>query len=117
MAYLTPEEILELSEPIEQIYSDTVDALLVNMAKHFNSGYSLSTQQWEIRKLAELGQLNKESIQIIAQLTGQNPILVQAALENAVYAATGDIEPELNPRIWIRLRPLTLSQAGASPRP
>lgn len=95
MAYLTPEEILELSEPIEQIYSDTVDALLVNMAKHFNSGYSLSTQQWEIRKLAELGQLNKESIQIIAQLTGQNPILVQAALENAVYAATGDIEPEL----------------------
>lgn len=95
MAKLTPEEILRLSEPIEKVYSDTVDALLINMAKHFNSGYSLSTQEWEIRKLAELGQLNKESVEIIAGLTGQNPTLVQAALENAVYAATRDTEPEL----------------------
>ena len=88
MAKLTPEDILKLSEPIEKVYSDTVDALLVNMAKHFNSGYSLSTQEWEIHKLAELGQLNRESLQIIASLTGQNPELVQTALENAVYTAT-----------------------------
>lgn len=47
MAKLTPEEILKLSEPIEKVYSDTVDALLINMAKHFNAGYSLSTQEWE----------------------------------------------------------------------
>lgn len=95
MARLTPEEILKLSEPLEQVYSNTVDALLVNMARHFNSGSSLSTQQWEIRKLAELGQLNRESLEIITRLTGQNPTLVQAALENAVYAATRDTEPEL----------------------
>lgn len=95
MAKLTPGEILKLSEPIEKVYSDTVDALLVNMAKHFNAGYSLSTQEWEIRKLAELGQLNRESLRIIASLTGQNPELVQAALEGAVYAATRDTEPEL----------------------
>lgn len=95
MAKLTPDEILKLSEPIEQVYSNIVDALLVNMAKHFNSGNSLSTEQWEIRKLAELGQLNRESIRIIAELTGQNPTLVQAALEGAVYAATKDVEPEL----------------------
>lgn len=95
MAKLTPDEILKLSEPIEQVYSNIVDALLVNMAKHFNSGNSLSTEQWEIRKLAELGQLNRESLRIIAELTGQNPELVQVALENAVYAATKDVEPEL----------------------
>lgn len=95
MARLTPEEILKLSEPIEQVYSDTVDSLLVNMARHFNSGHSLSTEQWEIRKLAEMGQLNKESVAIIARLTGQNPELIQEALENAVYAATKDVEPEL----------------------
>lgn len=65
------------------------------MGKHFNSGHSLSTEQWEIRKLAELGQLNKESIEIIASLTGQNKELITAALENAVYMATKDIEPEL----------------------
>lgn len=95
MAKLTPETILRLSEPVEQVYSNIVDSLLVNMAKHFNSGYSLSTQQWEIRKLAEMGQLNKESVEIIASLTGQNKELITAALENAAYMATKDIEPEL----------------------
>lgn len=95
MARLTPNEILKLSEPVEQVYSNIVDALLINMGKHFNSGHSLSTEQWEIRKLAELVQLNKESIEIIASLTGQNKELITAALENAVYMATKDIEPEL----------------------
>ena len=95
MARLTPNEILKLSEPVEQVYSNIVDALLINMGKHFNSGHSLSTEQWEIRKLAELGQLNKESIEIIASLTGQNKELITAALENAVYMATKDLEPEL----------------------
>lgn len=95
MAKLTPEEILRLSEPIEQVYSNIVDALLINIAKHFNTGKSLSTQEWEIKKLAELGQLNRESLEIINALTDQNPTLVQAALENAVYAATKDTEPEL----------------------
>ena len=95
MAQLTPDKILALSEPIEQVYSNIVDALLVNMAKHFNSGMSLSTQQWEIAKLSELGQLNKESIAIIAKLTGQNSELVQVALTSAVLDATKDIEPEL----------------------
>ncbi len=95
MARLTPNDILGLSEPIELVYSNIVDSLLVNMARHFNSGHSLSTQEWEIRKLAELGQLNRESMEIIANLTGQNPALMQTALENAVYAATKDIEPEL----------------------
>lgn len=95
MARLTPNEILKLSEPVEQVYSNIVDALLINMGKHFNSGHTLSTEQWEIRKLAELGQLNKESVEIIASLTGQNKELITAALENAVYMATKDIEPEL----------------------
>ena len=38
MARLTPNEILKLSEPVEQVYSNIVDALLINMGKHFNSG-------------------------------------------------------------------------------
>ena len=44
MARLTPNEILKLSEPVEQVYSNIVDALLINMGKHFNSGHSLSTE-------------------------------------------------------------------------
>ena len=95
MAQLTPDDILKLSEPIEKVYIDVVNALLINMAKHFNSGYSLSTQDWEIKKLAELGQLNKESIEIISDMTGQTPEMVKVALENSVFKATADLEPEL----------------------
>ena len=87
MAALTPQAVLQLSEPIEQVYSNVVDALLVNLAKHFKSGKALSTQAWEIKKLSELGQLNKESVEIIAELTGQTPEMVAKALENAVIAA------------------------------
>lgn len=95
MARLTPEEILKISEPIEQIYSDIVDALLVNIAKHFKSGKSLSTGDWEIQKLSELGQVNQESIEIIARLSGKSEVLIKQALESAVSAATIDVEPEL----------------------
>ena len=95
MARLTPEAILKLSEPIEQVYSNTVDALLINLAKHFNTGKALSTQAWEIKKLSELGQLNKESIEIIASLTGQAPEMVAQALAEVVESATADVEPEL----------------------
>ena len=95
MARLTPETILKLSEPIEQVYSNVVDALLINLAKHFNTGKALSTQEWELKKLAELGQLNKESIEIIASLTGQAPEMVKVALKNAALDATKDVEPEL----------------------
>ena len=95
MAQLTPQAILELSEPIEQVYSNTVDALLINLAKHFNTGKALSTQAWEIKKLSELGQLNKESIEIIASLTGQAPEMVAQALAEVVESATADVEPEL----------------------
>lgn len=95
MARLTPETILKLSEPIEQVYSNVVDALLINLAKHFNTGKALATQEWELKKLSELGQLNKESLEIISALTGQTPEMVKVALENAALDATKDVEPEL----------------------
>ena len=95
MARLTPSDILKLSEPIEQVYSNIVDALLVNIAKHLEGGEKLSSQQWEIWKLAEMGQLTEESIDIIAELTGQNPELIREALEGAAAGALADVEPEL----------------------
>lgn len=115
MAQLTPEAILKLSEPIEQVYSNAVDALLINMAKHFNSGASLSTQQWEIRKLAELGQLTTESAKIIAELTGQVPEMVQLALESAITDALEDVEPELKKGVSVgAIKPPASASAMAS---
>lgn len=95
MARLTPNDILKLSEPVELVYQQIVDALLLNIARHFNTGKALSTQEWQMKKLAELGQLNKESLAIIADMTGQIPELIQISLESAALEATKDIEPEL----------------------
>lgn len=95
MARLTPNDILKLSEPVELVYQQIVDALLLNIARHFNTGKALSTQEWQMKKLAELGQLNKESLAIIADMTGQIPELIQIALESAALEATKDVEPEL----------------------
>lgn len=95
MAALTPEAIVEISDPIAQVYNNVVDALLINLAKHFSSGKALASQQWELSKLSELGQLNKESIEIIAGLTGQVPSMVTAAFEKVVLETTKDVEPQL----------------------
>ncbi|MFQ7281116.1 MAG: phage minor capsid protein, partial [Christensenellales bacterium] len=95
MANLTPEEILRISEPVEQIYSNVVDALLVNLAKHLKGGQALSTEQWEIQKLSELGKLSEESIEIISQLTGMTQEQVKQAIESAALIATDDVEKAL----------------------
>ena len=95
MAALTPADFVKLSEPIEQVYSNIVDSLLINMAKHFTSGKALATQQWERKKLAESNQLSKESVEIIAALSAQAPDMVALALETAVLQGTADVEEEL----------------------
>lgn len=92
---LTPLDMLHLSEPLEFIYQQIVDSLLINIAKHFNTGKNLPTQLWQLKKLAEVGQVSKESAKIIADNIGQNTVLIAAALQQAVIMATKDSEPEL----------------------
>ena len=67
MARLTPRDILRISEPIERIYEQTVDDLLINIARHFKITGWERTRYWEIKKLSELGALTKESARIIAR--------------------------------------------------
>ena len=92
---LTPQNILDISEPIEKVYIDVANALLINIAKHFKDVGPESINDWEIQKLSELGQLNKESVQIIADLTGQAPQIVEESLKKTVSQATKDVEPIL----------------------
>ena len=50
---LTPLDVLNLSEPLEFVYQQIVDSLLINIAKHFNTDQSLALELWEIKKLSE----------------------------------------------------------------
>ena len=85
----------KLVEPISKVYQDVTDLVLENIAKHFNTGKALSTQRWQIKKLAELGQVREETLRIIAKGTGQNEDMILIALQDAIDAGLKDVEPVL----------------------
>lgn len=85
----------KLAEPLQKVYQDVTDQVLENIAKHFNTGKALSTQTWQIKKLAELGQVREETLRIIAKGTKQNPELIMIALRDAIDDALKDVEPAL----------------------
>ena len=95
MKTLTPADILRISEPVEAIYTRTVDELLVNIARHFTIEGWERTRYWEIKKLAEMGALTEESVQIIARNTGKLPDEIRAAFLQVSERACLQIDPEL----------------------
>jgi hypothetical protein len=95
MARLTPQEILEISEPIEEIYERTVNELLINIARHFRITGWERTRYWEIKKLSELGALTEESVQIIARNTKMAPEEIRKAFLQVSEKACLDIDPQL----------------------
>lgn len=85
----------KLAEPLQKVYQDVTDQVLENIAKHFNTGKALATQEWQLKKLAELGQIREETLRIIAKGTKQNPELIMIALRDAIDDALKDVEPAL----------------------
>lgn len=92
---LTPKDILEISEPIERIYQQTADELLINIAHHFNISGWERTRYWEIKKLSEMGMLTKESAAIIAKNTQLLPEEIEKAFLQISQKACKDIDPQL----------------------
>lgn len=62
---MTPQRIADISEPIEQLYSDLTDELLINIAKHLSKSTATWSALHEIETLQEMGQLTEENIKII----------------------------------------------------
>ena len=89
---LTKAQALALSEPVEKMYMDCASQLIINISKHFATGRGLSTQAWEAQKLAEMGQLTDEAIEIIAMNTGQKAEAVRKALYDGIQAGLADDE-------------------------
>ena len=85
----------KLAAPLVQVYEEVTDQILENIARHFNTGKGLPTIDWQMRKLAEMGQLRQENIRIIARKTKQNPELIRIALENAAGQALKHAETQL----------------------
>ena len=91
---MNPNDVLAISEPVEQMYMDCTSQLIINLCSHLQNG-SETTAMWEIRKLSELDALTEESIEIIAANTGQSKEVIQRAVSEAVKLEIADAEQVL----------------------
>lgn len=92
---LTPKQIQDLADPIEEIYIRIVDELLVNIGRHITSPTWTHTASWEIQKLTELGQLTAENAAIINKWIKQMPDSVRETMEATRAAALDRLEKQL----------------------
>lgn len=94
-----PDFLDVLGDEMGRVYEACHDRLLINLARHFmflkpgeEPGGSF---QYQARKLAEMGQVTRESVEIIrGMLKDADPALANS-LEAAILDALADIEPEL----------------------
>lgn len=76
------------------LYQDLEEMLMQNIVRHIrNYDKPIPTDEWLLQKLAEIGKLNKENIQIISQMAGVSNTAAQRMLEDMAEQVTGELEP------------------------
>ena len=90
---------LRLSEPIEEIYLEIIDRLIINIAKHLGTGKAFRTASWEVMKLEELGQLTAENAKIINAAAKKVPNEIRTALDEASRLSLESIESAIQKAI------------------
>lgn len=93
----TPPDFTRYAAPLTKVYQEVTDSLLVNIARHFNVKATGNTGSfdYQVKMLAQMGQLTQENMAIIARYTGANSELLQEALTQSILAALDKCEPEL----------------------
>ena len=96
---MNPREIEEMSWRMAEVYEAVVNRILINMARHFqyiNAGEVPSgTWIYQAKKLAEMGQVNKETEKIILDMLGDADGVLRALLEKSILNGLKDAEPAL----------------------
>ena len=92
---MTPQRIADISEPIENLYSDLTDELLINIAKHLSKATATWSALHEIETLQEMGQLTEENIKIINDYVKRMPQEIKDAMNESRLEALGEIEQKL----------------------
>jgi hypothetical protein len=99
MAFLRPEFIDSMSWEMAEVYGAITDQILVNLARYFpywkSSNVPKSAFEYQAAMLAQMGQVNKDTIRIIRNgLKGANGALTNV-LEQAIIEAVKKSEPDL----------------------
>ncbi len=95
---MTTLEKLRLSQPLTDIYTametDLMMAIARQIAENDNNEIN-ATSEWRLKKLAELGRLNSETVRIIASYTGIQSETLTETIETAAKGITERLEPAL----------------------
>ena len=89
-----------MSWEMAEVYGAITDQILINLARHFpfyDAGDPLpkSAFEYQAAMLAQMGQVSKETIQIIRNGLSDADLALQGVLEQAIMDAVKTAEPEL----------------------
>lgn len=77
-------------------FQDLEELLMANIVKHCRDyKQPIASDVWQMRKLAEIGALNRENIRIIAKATGQSWSAMERMLNDAAEEAVAELEPPM----------------------
>lgn len=93
---IDPQFLIDLAEPLEDVYERIEHDLLINIARQFKGGTALSEgAQYPVRMLARMGALTRENYRIIASYSGMSGQMVEQALRQAIEQSLDAVDPEL----------------------
>lgn len=96
---MNPRYIEELSWRMGEVYAAVVDQILINLARHFKymtpGELPTGSFAYQAKKLAEMGQVTRETEQIILTMLGDADGALREVLEAAIVDGLKDAEPAL----------------------
>jgi hypothetical protein len=96
---MNPRYIEELSWRMGEVYAAVVDQILINLARHFRymtpGELPTGSFAYQAKKLAEMGQVTRETEQIILTMLGDADGALREVLEAAIVDGLKDAEPAL----------------------
>ena len=88
----------ELSWRFSEVYEAVVDRILINLARHFKylkPNEITGSWEYQVKMLSQMGQVNKETEQIILSSLGDADGALKNLLEESIINGLKDAEPEL----------------------
>ena len=96
---MDPRFIEEMGWRMGEVYAAVTDQLLINLARHFKyiADGAIPGGAWayQVEKLAEMGQVNRETEAIILSMLGDADNVLQELLEQAIRDGLKDVEKPL----------------------
>lgn len=95
---MNPRLIEEMGYRMGEVYAAVTDQILINLARHFKyiqAGYTGGAWDYQVKLLAEMGQVNRETEQIILNMLGEADQALQYVLEEAIRNSLKGVEEPL----------------------